>query len=390
MAAVEDAVIPQVNALVREYPDTISLGQGVVYYPPPPGVAQAVQRVMSDKAYHLYGPVAGLDEMKTALQDKLKTRNNIVLDDKLNNEQCLFVTAGANMAFNAVVLALCDPGDEIIVLAPYYFNHKMTIEMCNCKTVIVNTDENYKPIIESIAAAITPRSKAVVSISPNNPSGRIYSAQTLTAINALCAENRIYHISDEAYEDFVDEEHPHFSPASLADSAAHTISMFSFSKSYGLASWRVGYMVVPSNLESAISKVQDNILICPPTVSQFAALECLKAGSSYINERMQQINANRELCRRMLGELADKGLINPPHIEGALYAFIALRHGNCDFATITKLITDFGVAVIPGSAFSPRHKHCIRISYGALTTEQLAVGLERLAEGLEKSKDRMK
>ena len=378
MAIVEDAVIPIVNALIRKYPDTISLGQGVVHYPPPPEVASAIKKMMSQKEYHLYGPVAGIDELKTALKNKLKSKNNIALSD----EQCLFITAGANMAFNAIVLALCDPDDEIIVLAPYYFNHKMTLEMCNCKAVIVNTDENYQPVVEHIAAAITPKTRAVVSISPNNPSGRIYSAQTLAAINALCTEHRIYHISDEAYEDFTDETHSHFSPGSLPNSASHTISMFSFSKSYGFASWRIGYMTVPRTLESAISKVQDNILICPPTISQFAALECLKSGDAYVKEQMQQIAANRELCRMMLGDLADKGLIEPPHIEGALYAFIALRDKVCNLATIEKLIADFGIAVIPGDAFGSHYKHCMRVSYGALSTERLELGLERLAKGL--------
>ena len=378
MTIVEDAVIPIVNTLIREHPDTISLGQGVVYYPPPPSVSDAIKRVMSRQEYHLYGPVAGLDELQTALKNKLQSKNNIVLSDK----QCLFITAGANMAFNAVVLALCDPGDEIIVLAPYYFNHTMTIEMCSCKAVVVNTDENYQPVIACIERAITTKTRAVVSISPNNPSGCIYSAQTLGAINALCAEHHIYHISDEAYEDFTGQTNTHFSPGSLPDSAMHTISIFSFSKSYGLASWRVGYMIVPRELDAAIHKVQDNILICPPTVSQFAALECLESGADYVKDRMQQIAANRELCRLMLGTLADKGLIEPPHIEGALYAFIALTDKVCDIATIEKLITDFGVAAIPGYAFGTQYNNCIRVSYGALSTERLEVGLTRLAKGL--------
>ena len=378
MTIVEDAVIPQVNALVRKHRGTISLGQGVVYYPPPPNITGAIEKMMSDKAHHVYGPVAGLDELQTALVDKLKTQNNIVLND----EQCLYITAGANMAFNAMVLALCDAGDEIILLAPYYFNHKMTIEMCDCKAVIVNTDDNYLPLIAHIKAAITNKTRAIVSISPNNPSGRIYSTQMLSDINRLCAEHRIYHISDEAYEDFVDDKQPHFSPASLPNSTPYTISMFSFSKSYGLASWRVGYVVAPHTLETAISKVQDNILICPPTISQFVALECLRSGADYIKKHIEHIDHNREICRQMLGELANQEIIAPPLIEGALYTFVALQNRNCDFTMIEKLISDYRVAVIPGSAFGLHHKHCIRISYGALPAAQLTVGLERLASGL--------
>ena len=130
-------------------------------------------------------------------------------------------------------------------------------------------------------AAITPRTRAIVTISPNNPSGAVYPKATLAAVNALCSERGIYHISDEAYEYFVYDGAEHFSPASLPGATEHTISLYSFSKAYGFASWRIGYMVIPEALTVAVRKAQDTILICPPVVSQHAALGALAAPADY-------------------------------------------------------------------------------------------------------------
>ena len=378
MALVDDAIIPMVAALSRAHPDTISLGQGVVYYPPPPEVMQYIEAMQHNDAYHRYGPIAGFDWLHQALKAKLAERNGI----RLTSSQCLFVTAGANMAFNALVLALCDSGDEIILLAPYYFNHKMTIEMCSCRAVIVPTDDAYQPIVERIADAITNKTRAIVSISPNNPSGRIYAPETLVAINDLCAARGIYHISDEAYEDFVASTQQHYSPGSRSGAEQHTLSLFSFSKSYGLASWRVGYMVVPSVLAPAINKVQDNILICPPTVSQLAALACLEVGRDYIEQHIQTISENRNKVLKALAPLAQEALIEKPQSDGALYVFVNLKNKVCDETLLKDLIVKYQVAVIPGFTFGDAYQHYIRISYGALLGEQLDTALHSLLGGL--------
>src|SRR6185369_12263196 len=128
--------------------------------------------------------------------------------------------------------------------------------------------------------AITAKTRAVVTISPNNPTGAVYSEAALCEVNQICGERGIYHISDEAYENFTYNGARHFSPASVAGSEAHTISLFSFSKAFGFASWRIGYMVMPENLFVPVKKIQDTILICAPVISQYAACGALKAGAA--------------------------------------------------------------------------------------------------------------
>src|SRR5262249_9123741 len=147
----------------------------------------------------------------------------------------LVITAGGNMAFMNALLAIADPGDEIILQAPYYFNHEMAVTMANCRPVLVATDANYQLQPDAIAAALTSRTRAVVTISPNNPTGAVYPEAALRAVNELCRRHGVFHIHDEAYEYFVYGGARHFSPGSIPGAGAHTISLYSMSKAYGFA-----------------------------------------------------------------------------------------------------------------------------------------------------------
>src|SRR4029453_18507178 len=131
-----------------------------------------------------------------------------------------------------IVFAIADPGDEFILLAPYYFNYEMAIVMASCRPLVVEAADNYQPRIDAIRQAITPRPRAIVSISPNNPTGAVYPESALRAINALCRDREVFHIHDEAYEYFTYGATPHLSPGSIADASSYTISLYSLSKAY--------------------------------------------------------------------------------------------------------------------------------------------------------------
>ena len=209
--AVQTPIIPTITQLAREHPGTISLGQGVAYYGPPQETYDEIQKQLNSSNLNAYGPVEGIPELTHTLVDKLKTRNSI----SINQHNKVFVTAGSNMAFSSLIVAIADPSDEIILLTPYYFNHEMAIRLADATPILVPTLENYHPDIDSIKRAITHKTRAIVTVSPNNPTGAVYTQKELTTINQLCAQHGIYHISDEAYEDFLYEDRKHFSPASL-------------------------------------------------------------------------------------------------------------------------------------------------------------------------------
>lgn len=376
LRSVQSPMIPIVGQLVREYPGTISLGQGVVHFGPPAEAAESVSRFLADPSAHLYKAVEGIPELASAFEQKLAAENGI----HVRPQSRVVVTAGGNMAFMNAVLAVADPGDEIILLSPYYFNHEMAITMAGCKPVIVRTNERFHPDLDAIAGALTPRTRAVTTISPNNPTGAVYPRETLIAINRLCRERGIYHISDEAYEYFVYGDARHFSPGAIAGAAGHTISLFSLSKAFGMASWRIGFMVVPEELMSATRKIQDTILICPPVVSQWAGVGALAVGRAHCDRHLAGIGQVREI---LLNELdAVRGLCTPAPADGAFYVLLRVHTKMNDLELVKRLIREHGVAVLPGSTFGLAEGCHLRVAYAALKRDTAAEAISRLVKGL--------
>ncbi len=376
MDRVQSPLIPLVNELIQNNPGTISLGQGVVSYPPPPRAIALIETFLAGTGNHLYKPVTGIEALKEIIKYKLYLDNKIEINDK----NCVVVTAGSNMAFMNAVLAITEAGDEIILNTPYYFNHEMAITMANCSPVLVATDEEYQLDLDAIAEAITPKTKAVVTISPNNPTGAVYSAASLQAVNDLCRDRGIYHISDEAYEYFTYEGATHTSPGSFPDSQAHTISLFSLSKAYGFASWRIGYTIVPQHLLLPIKKVQDTNLICPPVVSQYAAIGALQAGADYCQQHLKEIAKVRNIVRQQLDSITD--ICTVSQSAGAFYFFLKLNSSVNDLELVKQLIEQYKVAVIPGSTFGLEDGCYLRVAYGSLKPSTAEEGIVRLIKGL--------
>ncbi len=376
MQAVQSPIIPVVGELIKNSPGTISLGQGVVSYNPPPEAIEFLPKFLAESTNNLYKSVEGIPPLLTALAGKLQAFNGI----EINEENCIVVTAGSNMGFMNAILAITNPGDEIILNTPYYFNHEMAIAMAGCRAVLVATDENYQLRPEAIAQAITPKTRAVVTISPNNPTGVVYSKAALHQVNQICQTRSIYHISDEAYEYFTYNGVKHFSPGAFG-SSKYTISLFSLSKAYGFASWRIGYMVIPKHLFVAVKKIQDTILICPPVISQYAALGALQAKEEYFQSNIGALAQVRQLVLDSLNRL--QGLCSITPANGAFYFFLKVNTQIDAFELVKRLIQEYKVAVIPGTTFGMDNGCYLRVAYGALQKETAKEGIERLVQGLE-------
>jgi aspartate/methionine/tyrosine aminotransferase len=376
MQLVQSPIIPVVGELIRANPGTISLGQGVVHYGPPPEAVGHIQRFLADGENHKYQLVPGIAELHDAVRAKLAADNGIPVGEDAR----IFVTAGGNMAFVNAVLAVTDPGDEIVLNVPYYFNHEMAVTIADCKAVCAATDENYQLQPGAIRAAMTDRTRAVVTISPNNPTGAVYPEALLREVNALCRERGVYHIHDEAYEYFTYEGERHFSPGSIGGSAGHTISLFSLSKSYGFASWRIGYMIVPERLFTPIKKIQDTILICPPVISQWAAVGALGVGAGYPRGYLGAIAEVRRIVLEGLSGIVD--LVTVPPAKGAFYFLLRVHTDKQDMELVERLIREHKVAVIPGTTFGIDDGCYLRVAYAALKKETAAEGIGRLVRGL--------
>ena len=377
MQVVQSPIIPVVGEMIRNSPGTISLGQGIVYYSPPTEAIEQINQFLANPANHRYQAVQGIPQLQEAISTKLKTENGIAISDA--NQ--IVVTAGSNMGFNNAVLAIADPGDEVILQTPYYFNHEMAVRMANCVPVLVATDQNYQLQLEAIEQAITPRTKAIVTVSPNNPTGVVYPEATLRQVNQLCRDHGIYHIHDEAYEYFTYDGATHFSPAAIPDSANYTISLFSLSKAYGFASWRIGYMVIPAHLMTAVLKIQDTITICPAVISQYAALGALQAGVDYCLQKRGAIEQVRRICLQQLEAI--KPLCTIPPANGAFYFLLKVHTDLHPLHLVEKLVQEHKVAAIPGMTFGLETGCYLRVAYGALQQETATEGIGRLVNGLQ-------
>ncbi|MBD2022451.1 pyridoxal phosphate-dependent aminotransferase [Leptolyngbya sp. FACHB-36] len=375
MQAVQTPIIPVVADLIAQNPGTISLGQGVVSYGPPAAAIAQISDFLAKPDNHKYQFIQGIVPLREAIAEKLKADNGIEMQQRQ-----VVVTAGSNMGFLNAVLAITSPGDEVILQTPYYFNHEMAITMVGCHPVLVATDEQYQLRPDAIRSAITDRTRAVVTISPNNPTGVVYSEAALREVNDLCRQRGIYHISDEAYEYFTYDGAEHFSPGAIADSANHTICLYSLSKAYGFASWRIGYMVIPAHLLASVMKIQDTNVICPAVVSQYAALGALQAGSDYCRSQLAAIVEVRQQLQTALQSISH--LCTVPPANGAFYFLPKVHTPLSSMQLVDRLIRDYRVAAIPGSAFGLDTGCYLRVAYAALQKETAIEGIDRLIRGL--------
>jgi aspartate/methionine/tyrosine aminotransferase len=374
MERVDAPIIPTIAAFARDTPGTISLGQGVVSYGPPLEALARLPGLMADPQLHKYQPVSGYGPLLDEIRVKLAGENGIVTEGVSQ----VMVTAGSNMAFLNSVLTVADPGDEFILPMPFYFNQEMAIRMCGCVPVPVPTHSDWSLDVQAMAQAITPRTRAIVTVSPNNPTGAVYSEADLREINALCARAGIYHFSDEAYEYFTFEGARHFSPGSIPGAHTHTLSFYSLSKNFGMASWRVGYVVFPAALIGAMNKVQDTNLICAPVPSQLLGLEALRLGRAWVQPQVEQLARVRSAVHQALEELGD--LVRFPRTRGAFYVLMQLPGVEDALAFNRAMIERHRVATIPGFAFGltdTRQANYQRLSYGALDASTVAEGVRR-------------
>lgn len=377
MDRVQAPIIPLIARWITESPGTISLGQGVVHYGPPPEARTAMDSVWESPGHHLYQSVQGLATLREEIAKKLQIDNGIEVSD----ERSLFVTAGGNMAFMTALFAIANAGDEIILPSPFYFNHDMAVDMVGARTVAVATTDTYDLDVDRLEAAITPRTRAIVTVSPNNPTGAVYAEDRLRDVNALCAKRGLFHVSDEAYEYFTFGDAHHVSPGRFPGAGDHTLSLYSLSKSYGMAGWRVGYLHAPPALHVAIAKALDTQLICAPTASQLAAVGAMRAGRTYCRPFIQRLEQLQQDVFDALLPLGDRIRVTPA--RGAFYLLLKLHTEESSLFFVEQLIKRHRVAVLPGSAFGISEGCYLRVAFGALHARTVKEGIGRLVEGLD-------
>lgn len=323
---------------------------------------------------HMYGPDEGLVELREKLEDKIAQENGL-------NDHHIMVTAGANQAYMNCVLTLLQETDKAVVFAPFYFNSVMAIQMTLPESglLVGPSSDDGLPDLKWLEKKLRADEsiRAVTIVNPGNPTGTLLERAFLQKAANLCEKYNAWLILDCTYEYFVKN-----SDFDGCLDAPHVLHIFSFSKAYALAGYRCGYVTVPKkagDLYDQMMKVQDTILICPPRISQIAALGSMSAGKDWVREKIDTLETGRKAILDALGSLEQV-----MGGSGAMYAMGKLPEGTDDQEFNQKLVKDYGVACIPGSFCG--FPGWIRVCYSNLPPEKCVEAAERLRAGLDSLK----
>ena len=355
----------------------LNVSQAAPVDPPPQALRAAMADiVMQDAGAHLYGPVLGLPDLRA----EVATRWSADYGGTVTPAQ-VAITSGCNQAFAAAIATLCGEGDEVILPVPYYFNHRMWLDMSGVATVPLVVGDGMIPDAQAAAALITPRTRAIALVSPNNPCGVEYPAATLRAFMDLARARGIALIVDETYRDFdsrTGAPHDLFADPAWDDTL---IQLYSFSKAYRLTGHRVGAVVASAARLAEIEKFLDTVTICPNQLGQRAALWGMRHLQDWLAAERLEILDRRAAIHDHFGLLAAQGweLLGC----GAYFAYLRHPFAMSSAELAPRLVDDAGVLLLPGTMFMPDDlpggENQLRIAFANIDRAGVKTLFERLA-----------
>ena len=353
----------------------INISQAAPVDSPPLGLRQALaDAALNDPQAHLYGPVLGLP----ALREEIARQWSASYGGSIEPAQ-VAITQGCNQAFCTVMATLAGQGDEVILPTPWYFNHKMWLDMSGVKTVALDTGATLIPSAEAAAALVTDRTRAIVLVSPNNPGGVEYPAETLAAFRDLCRDKGLALIVDETYRDFdsrTGAPHDLFADPDWADTLIH---LYSFSKAYRLTGHRVGAVVASEARLAEVEKFLDTVAICPSQLGQIGALWGMRNLGQWVAGERDEILARRAAMVAGFKSLPGWKLLGC----GAYFAYVEHPFDMASDVLCKRLVTEASLLMLPGTMFQPEGsaagRRQIRIAFANVDATGIAEVIRRLA-----------
>ncbi len=356
------SAIKEMSILSAKVPGAASLAWGLPSFRTPAPIRDAVARALeTDPAIGMYALPGGLPELCAAAAQEHERRTGVRRDP----EKHITITAGNMEGLNTLFHVIVDPGDEVIVTDPGFVSHISQIRFNGGKPVFwqMREERGWELDIENLVGLIGPRTKAIVLVTPSNPTGCIMSEATLRAVAEIARRNGLLIILDDPYSHFTYENSARFfNLATAAEYADHIAYLFTFSKAYAMSGWRVGYMVIPEALRTEIVKVHDLAMICTPRISQVAAMAALENEPTHLPEFETILGRRRALICERLDQLAHVFQYVRP--EGAYYVFprvIDTTESSTQFSH--RLLQEARVTMTPGAAFGPSGEHHVRMAY---------------------------
>ncbi|MCX7698014.1 MAG: pyridoxal phosphate-dependent aminotransferase [Candidatus Goldbacteria bacterium] len=379
------AIDAKAKQMKKDGIDIIGFGAGEPDFNTPENIKEAGIKAIKDNQTR-YTPASGMIELKTAVVEKFKKDNN--LDYKPSD---IIISCGAKHSLFNIFMAVLNPGDEVIIFSPYWVSYEEQVKIADGIPVFVELDEsrNFEIDFDLLNKKITKKTKAMIINSPSNPTGTIFSQQTLQKLAEIALKNNILIISDEIYEKLIYNGKKHVSIASLSKEVkAKTVVVNGVSKTYAMTGWRIGYIAAEDKeIISAIDNLQSHSTSNPTTPAQIAAIEALKTPESIIQAMVDEFDKRRKHILKRVRDINGLTAVEP---EGAFYIFPNFSsfigktikgktiNGSLDLAEV--LLNEAKVAVVPGIAFGT-DKH-FRLSY-ATSMANIDKGLDRIAEILK-------
>jgi aspartate aminotransferase/aminotransferase len=361
--------IREIMDLSQGMPDVVHLEVGEPGFPTPQHIVQAAERAM-EQGFTKYTPNAGLLSLRQQIVLKLRTANGLDV-----GTQNVVVTTGAVGGLATALMAILEPGEEVLIPDPGWPNVEM---MVTCSHAVprfypLYAGDGFWPRIEVLEELVTSRSKAMIINSPCNPTGAVFSVELVEDLVDFAVRHDLYLIADEVYEQLVFEAE-HVSPARF-DPDGRVVGVHSFSKTYAMTGWRVGYAVASEEVAALIAKLQEPYFSCASSVSQKAAEAALAGPQECVSQMKEEYREHRDLAARMLAD-GGLGFVKP---AGAFYTMVDITpFGMGSYTFARRLLQEARVAVAPGGTFGPSADGYVRVSL-APTSEEIREGLTRVA-----------
>jgi aminotransferase len=354
------SAIHEMTRLSKEVDDAAFLSWAKPTSDTPGHIKEAAAAAINKGLVGGYSQNAGLPELREEIVKKLKRDNNLDADPAE-----IIVTVGAIEGLSSAVMSIIDPGDEVILPSPTYSTHIRQVVIASGKPVLVPTieEKGFVLDIDAIRRAVTPKTRAVLYCTPSNPTGAVFSEAQLRQLAEICMEHNLVAITDEAYEYFVYDGNRHFSIASIPGMRDRTISCYTFTKTYAMTGWRIGYLHADQALIAQIGKAHIPFAICAPVVSQYAALAALKGPQDCVaGFREHYMTARNLMCER-LDRLNSVFQYWKPGGSYLMFPRILLEEGKDSTAFCKRLLREGRVSSTPGVAFGPTGEQHLRLSF---------------------------
>jgi len=366
------AIDSKAKAMRAEGIDVCGFGTGEPDFDTPEHIKEAAIKALQE-GFTKYTPSAGIPELRTAISEKFSKDNGI--DYKPNQ---VIVSNGAKQSCYNAILACCEPGDEVIIPAPYWLSYPDMVKLVGAEPVIVQTkaSNSYKMTAAEFENAMTPRTKMVILNSPGNPTGSVYTREELEALVEVALTEDIFILSDEIYEKLIYDDASHVSVASLSKEAYDlTITVNGFSKAYAMTGWRLGYLGAPDHIAKVIDSLQSHSTSGPNSFAQKGGVAALNGSQQCVADMRDEFNVRREYMFERLAAIPSVSTVKP---LGAFYMLADIsKFGLSSTNFADRLLSKAEVALVPGVAFG--NDKTVRLSY-ATDLETIKTGLDRIEQ----------